>query len=156
MHLSSRSLYFVTQIVLTYLRKNCSITIYSNSEGQNNLWQQNAFLTCSWRFLRYNKLERLEFKLEKIIGIWKHAGKIGKICFFVFVFSLRKWQCRQLCDLLSLDYFSAKNWEIGLAKKMQQKYIPTWYWIKVLIFWEGHKNFQNLHLTFVCMYCRQK
>ena len=27
-----------------------------------------AFLTCSWRFLRSNKLEQLEFKLEKIIG----------------------------------------------------------------------------------------
>ena len=28
-----------------------------------------CFLTCSWRFLRSNKLEQLEFKLEKIIGI---------------------------------------------------------------------------------------
>ena len=25
-----------------------------------------AFLTCSWRFLRYDKLEQLQFKLEKI------------------------------------------------------------------------------------------
>ena len=38
-------------------------------KGQNNFWQQNAFLTCSWRFLRFNKLEQLEFKLEKNIGI---------------------------------------------------------------------------------------
>ena len=36
-------------------------------KSQNNFWQQNAFLTCSWSFL--SKLERLEFKLEKIIGI---------------------------------------------------------------------------------------
>jgi hypothetical protein len=36
-------------------------------KGQNNFWQQNAFF--NWRFLRYNKLEQLEFKLEKIIGI---------------------------------------------------------------------------------------
>ena len=28
-------------------------------KGQNYFWQQNAFLTCSWRFLRYNKLEQL-------------------------------------------------------------------------------------------------
>ena len=28
-----------------------------------------AFLTCSWRFLIPNKLEQLEFKLEKIIRI---------------------------------------------------------------------------------------
>ena len=38
-------------------------------KGQNNIWQQNAFLTCSWRFLRSQKIERLQFKLEKIIGI---------------------------------------------------------------------------------------
>ena len=38
-------------------------------KGQNNYWCQNAFLTCSWRFLIPHKLEQLEFKLEKIIGI---------------------------------------------------------------------------------------
>ena len=27
-------------------------------KGQNNFWQQDAFLTCSWRFLRSNKLEQ--------------------------------------------------------------------------------------------------
>ena len=36
--------------------------------GQNNFWEQNAFLTCSWRFLIFNELEQLEFKLEKNIG----------------------------------------------------------------------------------------
>ena len=38
------------------------------AEGRE-LAKQNAFLTCSWRFLRSNELEQLEFKLEKIIGI---------------------------------------------------------------------------------------
>ena len=38
-------------------------------KGQNNFWQQSAFLTCSWRFLTYNKSEQLEFKMENIIGI---------------------------------------------------------------------------------------
>ena len=38
-------------------------------KGQNNFWKQNAFLTYSWRFLRSKKLDPLEFKLEKIIGI---------------------------------------------------------------------------------------
>jgi len=47
-------------------------------KGQNNFWKHNAFLTCSWRFLRSNKLEQLEFKLAKIIGIEKHAGKVRK------------------------------------------------------------------------------
>ena len=37
--------------------------------GQNNFWRQNVFLTFSWRFLTSTKLEQLEFKLEKIIGI---------------------------------------------------------------------------------------
>ena len=27
--------------------------------GQNNFWQQNASLTCSWMFLRSKKLEQL-------------------------------------------------------------------------------------------------
>jgi len=36
-------------------------------KGQNNFW--NAFLTCFLRFLIPNKLEQLEFKLEKSIGI---------------------------------------------------------------------------------------
>ena len=71
--------YFVTKIVLTYCEKNCSSdrekkiklfeitrTIYSNSE---RYWKQNAFLTCSWRFLKSNKLEQLGLKLEKIIRI---------------------------------------------------------------------------------------
>ena len=30
-------------------------------KGQVNFCQQNAFLTCFWRFLRSNKLEQLEF-----------------------------------------------------------------------------------------------
>ena len=30
---------------------------------------QNAFLTCSWRFLISNKLEQTEFILEKMIEI---------------------------------------------------------------------------------------
>ena len=28
-------------------------------KGQNNFWQQNVFLTCSWRFLRSDTLEQL-------------------------------------------------------------------------------------------------
>ena len=31
--------------------------------------KQYAFFTCSWSFLRSNRLEQLEFKLAKIIGI---------------------------------------------------------------------------------------
>ena len=35
-------------------------------------------LLVPWRFLISNKLEQLEFKLKEIIGIEKHAGKVGK------------------------------------------------------------------------------
>ena len=41
-------------------------------KGQNNFWQQNAVLKCSWRFLTPNKLEQF----EKIIAIKKYAGKV--------------------------------------------------------------------------------
>ena len=30
--------------------------------GQNNFWLQNAFFTCSWRFVIFNNLEQLEYK----------------------------------------------------------------------------------------------
>ena len=53
-------------------------------KGQNNFWRQNAFLTCSLRFLRYNELEQLQFKLEKIIGIKKHAGKVLPLNVHIF------------------------------------------------------------------------
>ena len=36
--------------------------------GQWNFRKQNDLLTCSERFLTSNKLEQLEFKLEKILG----------------------------------------------------------------------------------------
>ena len=57
-----------------------TITIYSNSESSPQVLKQDAFLTCSWRFFRYDKLLQLEFKLEKNIGIQKHAGKVRKNC----------------------------------------------------------------------------
>jgi hypothetical protein len=44
-------------------------TIYSNSERSEQVLVTECFLTCPWRFLRSNKLEQLEFKLEKIIAI---------------------------------------------------------------------------------------
>ena len=52
-------------------------TIYLNSERlEQCLVTEYFFLNCSWRFLRSNKIEQLEFKLEKSIGIEKHAGKV--------------------------------------------------------------------------------
>ena len=60
--------------------ENFDITtaIYSNSEMSEQFLKQNAFLTCSLMFLRSNTLEQFKFKLEKITGIQKHAGKVKK------------------------------------------------------------------------------
>ena len=67
-------------------RKNCSSDrgwrariwkSYLNSERSEQFSVTEYFLTCSWRFLRSNKLEQLE--LEKIIGIEKHAGKVKEM-----------------------------------------------------------------------------
>ena len=49
-----------------------------NSERSEQFLVTECFLTCFWRFLVSNKLEQLEFKLEKTIGIEKHAGKVRK------------------------------------------------------------------------------
>ena len=38
-------------------------------KGQNNIWLQNPFLTCSWRFLMSHESEQLDFKLKKNVGI---------------------------------------------------------------------------------------
>ena len=44
-------------------------TIYASSERSEQFLKQNVSLTYSWRFLKSNTLEQLEFKLEKTIGI---------------------------------------------------------------------------------------
>ena len=67
--------YFNTKIVLTRCEKKYSSdfditkSIYSNSERSEQFLVKTCFLSCSWRFLRSNRLEQSEFKLEKFIGI---------------------------------------------------------------------------------------
>ena len=46
-----------------------SIEQFIQTERSENFLVTECVLTCSWRFLISNKLEQLEFKLEKIIGI---------------------------------------------------------------------------------------
>ena len=65
-------------------------------KGQNNFWQQNAFLTCSWRFLISYRLERLYiiqigkiyWDLETCRKSWKNIDYVGPrettIVFFMF------------------------------------------------------------------------
>ena len=52
---------------------------FSMSKSSKSFYKQNAFLTCSWRFLRSNKLEQLEFKLEKILGFRNMQEKLEKV-----------------------------------------------------------------------------
>ena len=71
----------VTDSLLVYLTSytpypsvSCKIfeitrTIFSNSERSEHFLVTKCILTCSWRFLISFKLEQLEFKLEKIVGI---------------------------------------------------------------------------------------
>jgi hypothetical protein len=44
-------------------------TIYSNSERSEQFLVIECFLTCFWMFLLSYKLEQLEFRLEKNLGI---------------------------------------------------------------------------------------
>ena len=54
--------YFVTKIVRTYCEKKCS----SDRDKLCRLRICKSFLTCSWRFLRSNKLEQLHMiKIKK-------------------------------------------------------------------------------------------
>ena len=60
-------------------------TIYSNSERYiRTIFETEFFLTYSWKFLRSNTSEQLELKLEKIIGVQKHAGKDRKKSFIFY------------------------------------------------------------------------
>ena len=47
--------------ILRFLEQNVQIV-------KEQFWKQNAFLTCSWKCLSYNRLEQFEFRLEK--NIW--------------------------------------------------------------------------------------
>ena len=56
-------------------------TIFPNSERSEQVFVTECFFNLFWRFLISNKLEQLELKLEKIIGIQKSSGKVEKITF---------------------------------------------------------------------------
>ena len=66
-----------------------------------------VFLTWSWMFLRSNRLEQLDFKLEKIIGIKKHAGKVRKMhyCYLLLLLFhyLSRWYFSSLCLPYKID-----------------------------------------------------
>ena len=53
-------------------------TICLHSEISEQFLVTECFSTCSWWFLRYSKLEQLEFKLEKKYWDLENAGKVRK------------------------------------------------------------------------------
>ena len=67
--------------------------IYSSNERSLQFLKQNTFLTFSQRFHRSNTLEQLEFKLEKIIGIQKLAGKVRKCYLLPYCYHQSKYCC---------------------------------------------------------------
>ena len=44
-----------------------TITIYSNSERPEQFLATESFSTCSWIFIKSDKSEQLEFKLQKLL-----------------------------------------------------------------------------------------
>ena len=66
-------------------------------KGQYNFGKQKAFLTCSWRFLRSNASEQLEFNLEKI---YTKTGflLIVKFKYFYFTPNLHTFSVQYLHD----------------------------------------------------------
>ena len=81
-------------------------TIHSNGESSKQfLVTECFFFTCFWRFLILNGLEQLEYKLEKNIGILKHAGKVRK---------------SHVCTLFYFFYFSGKLWLAALFVVLDQ------------------------------------
>ena len=45
-------------------------------KGQNNFWQQNAFLTCSWRFVTSSELEHYISNWKKLLGFRNMQEKL--------------------------------------------------------------------------------
>jgi len=95
LNINIAKLYFVSKIVLTYCKKKLFLwprktfknrgwkpricknfeitrTFFFHRERSVQFLKKNVFLTCFWR------LEQFEFKLLKIIGIWKLTGKVRK------------------------------------------------------------------------------
>ena len=62
--------------------------IHSNSERSEQFLVTKCFSTCSWRFLRLDKLEQFKFKLEKNFWMEKHAGKVRKYLLLAYQIKL--------------------------------------------------------------------
>ena len=124
------------------LRKNCSRELIEKKleqfiqtvKGQNNFWQPNAFLNCSSRFLRSNKLYKtIVIKIgEKIVIDLETCRKSYKVILSNFL-------------VLRLQYF--KMMPMNAWKNQAQKLLLIHNWIYFhLLPWAAHlaKNWRSI------------
>lgn len=85
-------------------------------KGRNNFWN---LMLSSFRFFRSNTLDQFKFELEKVIGIWKPTGKIGKysnvpwklswdktfVIFFGFFLLMFSLYCDNIIQDFDLKFF---------------------------------------------------
>ena len=84
---------------------------------------QNAFLICSLRFLRSNKLEPLEFKLKKTTGIYLETWKLKKNIWYAEI----KFLIAMTEISYGFDKFS--NWAVYLHLKRTS----VWFFMHLLL-----------------------
>ena len=109
-------------------QKFFSLTINSNRERSEQFLKQNTFVTCSLRFVRSNKSEQLEFKLDKKYWNLETCGKSYK----KWIYRSEKWPVhsmitvgRQTGSLPSSNAYGQKawHWVTLLADQIQSFYI---------------------------------
>ena len=93
-----------------------------------------VFEKNSWRFLRSHKLEQLEFRLEKNIGVQKHARKVRKLPYittdlflrfckhFIFVSSIQIFGYREKRKQVKIPFFLVAKAEIQIVKVIHSLY----------------------------------
>jgi hypothetical protein len=79
----SKQWYFVSKNFQTYCEKKSFQKNFWNSrlKAENLQLKQDAFLTCSWRFLKSNTVEPLQFKSGKILEFKNLQEKLEKVPF---------------------------------------------------------------------------
>ena len=119
-------------------------------KGQNKFWQQNAFLTCSWRFLISNNLEQLDFKLEKNnCDVETYRNKLESFIADSIIFK-RKYVVRKIETVKGQKYFKLfQNLVQGFfsCQSLPQKSTLNRYMFLFSLF--SFSNFHNIFLQTV-------
>ena len=95
------------------------------------------FLPCFWRFLSSNKLEKLEFKLEKLVGFRQTKEKEKKLEKTLFVHL--RWQ-----DAILFSFYGAKvdkNWNLPCTtttEVVKIERLKSLFLILLQVYLQGH------------------